>query len=637
MADYIEKYAEKQSKIYEKQIKEVYGQAAREVKQKMDAFLAGQKAIGARMLEQVKRGEITQADYKKWLSGQVFIGDRWKAKLAEVTSVYMNADKKAREMLGSTTKDVFTESANRTAYEMDKELRGAVSFDLYDKKTVNRLIKDNPKMLPEWKINEKKDYVWNEKRVQNAITQGIIQGESVYDIGKRLTTELATDNAAKMDMFARTAVTGAQNAGRVERMKETEEAGIKVKKKWLAAHDNRTRDTHADLDGQEVDADQKFKTMDGREIDYPGDPTADPDLVYNCRCTLIYVYPKYEPKEETHHFESYKEWKEKQEPKEEKKKEQKEAKEKKEDFDGGEEYLKQAYKEREEYRQEVETARQAWRNAGNEEDEIRRKLFRLDSNSPDYEQKFVELSAQRREKHELTEKAFEEYRNMQRNMPFNAADLDVTAKNCEIDYNIPLKTDKQSTAETIAAEVGGGDMTKGSCASLGFCYVGQQEGYDVLDFRDGASRSTFAQNCDGILRGIAKETGKPLLVEETKQGTGGAVKLLKQCEPGREYYFTCGRHASIVRVIETDSGSKFQYFELQSRYENGWKLGGYVDDRKSLDYTFKHRFGCSSGISGRALMMDVEDMKGSKLLHRVLGYINTAADKQVKGAIGHER
>ncbi len=98
-------------------------------------------------------------------------------------------------------------------------------------------------------------------------------------------------------MFARTAVTGAQNAGRMERLHEAQDLGIKVKKKWLATLDSRTRDSHADLDGQEVDVDQKFKVVvDGHtmEIDYPGDPTAPPELVYNCRCTLTYVYPKYQ-------------------------------------------------------------------------------------------------------------------------------------------------------------------------------------------------------------------------------------------------------------------------------------------------------------------------------------------------------
>lgn len=279
--------------ILTKKIQRVYSQAAVEVKRKTEEFWSAHRRIAAQMLADVAAGKITQADYKKWLRGQVFTGKRWKEKLDDITKVYVDADKKAREIIGGTTKNVFVDMANRTAYDMEKELRGGVSFDLYDGKTVERLLKDNPKMLPEWKIDEPKDYIWNEKRVQNAVTQGIVQGESIADIGKRLTSELATSNGAKMDMFARTAVTGAQNAGRKERLVEAEEMGIEVKKQWIATHDNRVRDTHAYLDGQIVGVDEPFK-VDGMEIDYPGDPLAPPELVYNCRCTLAYIYPKYQ-------------------------------------------------------------------------------------------------------------------------------------------------------------------------------------------------------------------------------------------------------------------------------------------------------------------------------------------------------
>ena len=294
MADAVTRMADAQAVAYARKIEKVYTQAAKEVKKKMDDFWKAHKEKAERLRKQVQAGVISERDYQAWLRGQVFQGKQWEQKLKDVTEVYVNADAKAREILGGTTKNVFMEAANHTAYDIEKQLGGAVAFNVYDKKTVERLTKDNPKMLPEWKIDEPKDYVWNEKRVQNAVTQGIIQGESVRNIGSRLTNELATSNAKKMDMFARTAVTGAQNAGRVERLHETEELGIEVKKKWLATLDDRTRDAHADLDGQEVGVDEPFTTKDGRHINYPGDPTADADLVYNCRCTLIYVYPKYQ-------------------------------------------------------------------------------------------------------------------------------------------------------------------------------------------------------------------------------------------------------------------------------------------------------------------------------------------------------
>ncbi len=75
----------------------------------------------------------------------------------------------------------------------------------------------------------------------------------------------------------------------MERLHEAQDMGIVVKKKWLAAHDDRVRDAHAELDGQEVGIDEPFHSSLG-DIMYPGNPTADPALVYNCRCTLTYVY-----------------------------------------------------------------------------------------------------------------------------------------------------------------------------------------------------------------------------------------------------------------------------------------------------------------------------------------------------------
>ena len=299
MADYVERYSDKASDELEKQIRQVYKQAAEEVQKKLDDFIRGHKARNAQMLQMVSDGKMSKQDYQKWMRGQVFQGDQWKQKLKDVTDVYVHADEKAREIVGGTSKNVFMEAANYTAYDLEKGMRGAVAFNVYDAKTVERLLKDDPKMLPEWKIDQPKDYKWNEKRVRNAVTQGIIQGESVKEVGDRLTGELATSNAAKMDMFARTAINGAQNAGRMDRLHEAEEMGIEIRKKWLATLDQRTRDTHQALDGQEQPVDEPF-VVDGMKIDYPGDPFAPPELSYNCRCTLTYVYPKYQHLQHNH-------------------------------------------------------------------------------------------------------------------------------------------------------------------------------------------------------------------------------------------------------------------------------------------------------------------------------------------------
>jgi len=307
MPDHIDRYTDQQEAAYARKIADTYKQAAQEVRRQITEFTAKHKAKAAKLLQQVNAGEISMADYQAWLQGQVFIGKQWQDKLDDIVRVYTDADEKARQLMRGTVRDVFTESANFAAYQLEGRLGAAVDFHLYDAKTVDRLMRTNPQMLPEWKINEKKDYTWNEERVRSTLTRAIIQGKPIPDIADELGQQLATSNGDKMVLFARTAMTGAQNAGRIERLHDTQQMGIRVKKKWLAAHDARVRDTHAYLDGQERDVDDDF-TVGDMHIAYPGDPLAPPELVYNCRCTMIYVYPEHQAEHQGEKTESYEKW-----------------------------------------------------------------------------------------------------------------------------------------------------------------------------------------------------------------------------------------------------------------------------------------------------------------------------------------
>lgn len=614
-------------------IKEIYAEAERDITRKMNEFTQKFEKRDAQYRADVAAGKIAQADYDAWRRGQVFQGEQWKAAKREMTAQIRRANQTAAGIVNGERRAVFQKNANYAAYQIERRTKGAVNFSLYDSATVTRLLKEDKKLLPEYKINEVKDYKWNNSKVNNAVTQSIIQGESFEDLTKRLTHSLEAGNRSTMMTFARTAMTGAQNAGRIEAMHDAEDMGIKVQKRWIATLDSRTRDTHAELDGQVVDVDEPF-TVDGMEIMFPGDPNADPALVYNCRCTLGYEYPGVatgigrrrdnETGEEIEGM-TYKEWeKSKQAEQPDNTSEQEEEK----DTHAGDPMydfsdLEQERKDNQLLQQEMADAWAEYKRMG---DEVNRLL--LGDNSPDTVHKVVETMKKQNE-------ALSKYKEAKEKASvWNSAKLVDTATSKSIEYRVPTKLQKPMTTDEIVAHLGGGDMTEGSCASLGFCYIGQKDGYDVLDFRDGESRDLFSWNCEDIVKGISSEIGKPVLTEATKTGTGGSVKLIKQCVPGKEYYFVCGRHAAIVRATE---GDKLEYMELQSKRQNGWKLLGYKGDRKSMDYTFKWRFGCSSSVNGRAYMMDIDDMKESKILKRTYGYMNTAADKQKKGETGHER
>ena len=66
-----------------------------------------------------------------------------------------------------------------------------------------------------------------------------------------------------------------------------------LRREWMAANDERTRETHAAADGQIVGMDEPF-IVGGVPLTRPGDPDGPPDLVVNCRCVQAFISPGYE-------------------------------------------------------------------------------------------------------------------------------------------------------------------------------------------------------------------------------------------------------------------------------------------------------------------------------------------------------
>lgn len=276
-----------------KKTQAVYKQAAEELAKKLADFQSKFAAKDKEKRALLAAGEITKQDYKNWLAGQVFQGKQWEAKAKEAAETMVHADTEAAAIVNDGCMTAYAAAMNYGTYELEKTTGLSTGFTLYNRETVSRLLAKDPQLLPYWKIDQPKDYVWNYEKVKSTILQGIIQGKPIPEITKDLASKLQTNNTNRMRLFARTEMTGAHNAGRIDALHRAADLGIKVQKKWLATNDNRTRDAHADLDGQIREVDEPFDSELG-EIMYPGDPSADPANVYNCRCTLVYIYPELE-------------------------------------------------------------------------------------------------------------------------------------------------------------------------------------------------------------------------------------------------------------------------------------------------------------------------------------------------------
>lgn len=290
---YGDSFADLATMRLEGKIKKIYAQAYREIEEKLDTFLAKSVIKEKEYEAKVQAGKLSQEWFDRWKSGQVFIGKRWRDLQQNIANEIYNSRKSATDMINDERKAVFQDNVNYAQYTIDKDHSFGISFTLYDNATVTRLIKEDPDLVPDIKYPDPSiDYAWSKKQITSAITQGILQGESIPELAKRVGKKLQSSNTASMVRCARTAMTGAQNSGRIQAMHNAQGMGIDVEKLWIATLDGRTRDSHRDLDGQLAKVDEPFHSLLG-DIMFPGDPNAAPANVWQCRCSLGWNYPKY--------------------------------------------------------------------------------------------------------------------------------------------------------------------------------------------------------------------------------------------------------------------------------------------------------------------------------------------------------
>ena len=270
----------------EKRIAKVYKEAADDLQSTIDDYFAKFVKRDAKQKARLEAGEITEQEYKQWRLAQMGRGERFKALQSRVAERYTEANETAVRYVNDATPGIYSLNRNYSAYTIEK-VAGNVGFDLWDEQTVRRLIVDNPEVMPyyppEKALKRGIDLAYGKKQISASVTSSILQGKSIPRIAKDLQTRMPEMNKSSAIRTARTAVTGAQNAGRMDSYVAAEKMGIKVRKEWLATLDGRTRHSHAMLDGKVVDKDKKFENG----CMFPGDPNGPPWEVYNCRCTLI--------------------------------------------------------------------------------------------------------------------------------------------------------------------------------------------------------------------------------------------------------------------------------------------------------------------------------------------------------------
>ncbi|PHR83103.1 phage minor head protein [Henriciella sp.] len=130
-----------------------------------------------------------------------------------------------------------------------------------------------------------------DKRFDRTVAKAIREGKGLdRDTVARITGRYSDRLLAlRGETIARTETLGALARSKDEAFRQLVDTGAvqaqQVKKRWVATKDNRTRDSHAAIDGDMVALDQPFSNG----LLYPHAPGAPAEEVVNCRCTYEHV------------------------------------------------------------------------------------------------------------------------------------------------------------------------------------------------------------------------------------------------------------------------------------------------------------------------------------------------------------
>ena len=290
--DFAHRWTDEELERLERRIAKVYREAWDDMeKTVIDYFAAFEKRDEEMkaLIGTIQNGkEWTERDYLQWRLNQIGRGERMDDLAVKLAERYTKANEVAVAYVNDATPGIYSLNRNYAAYTIEK-LSGNIGFTLWDESTVRRMLRDNPDVMPYYPkkraVKRGIDLKYGQKQIKKAITQGILQGRSVGKIAKDLQARISEMNRASAVRAARTSITSAENGGRMDSYKAASDMGIKVRKRWVATKDSRTRHAHQKLDGQTVDWNEPFSSELGK-IRFPGDPRAKPANVYNCRCSI---------------------------------------------------------------------------------------------------------------------------------------------------------------------------------------------------------------------------------------------------------------------------------------------------------------------------------------------------------------
>lgn len=281
MADKAHKATDKQIESMERHLNSVYKAEQKRLSKQLRTYAAQLTEKSNELLAEIEAAESIRDRQAAKLKYTEFYRKAIKSKefkqlsKAVADSLYAVNVQSAKEA-NAKTAEIYALNYNYIGKDLDKSIKQ------YDFKTVTAEDADKYGNLTKQTVDKQKDTEWNEKNLAKSVLVGAALYLTADRIFDRSAKTVVNRNLSTAKMNASGMLSDAENKGRFDSIQRTNDEGFKVNKVWKATLDNRTRDSHANLDGVSIPIDDVF----ANGLLKPRDPNGELSEICNCRCCL---------------------------------------------------------------------------------------------------------------------------------------------------------------------------------------------------------------------------------------------------------------------------------------------------------------------------------------------------------------
>ncbi|MDY3279629.1 MAG: phage minor head protein [Eubacteriales bacterium] len=269
-------------KTLQERIAEVYGEALKRAVRNNRLFLTNVQKLDEHA-KQLEAGGWTSEKIEKWRKEEVLRLLRQQRLVQSIADEMDRAGMEIAPEIRERMVAVYKVNSDATFRHINSRVNA--NFVMIPREQVKIILDDTQPVFSKIAYQHLGKNRVIRSALQSQMAQAAVLGESQEKIIKRIqkVTGQAEYQARRIAQTERNRV---QSQARAEALHEAAKMGITVTKAWSARMRN-TRDSHAALNGTEIPESEKFHTIWGNELRYPGDPEAPAAEVINCFCVLI--------------------------------------------------------------------------------------------------------------------------------------------------------------------------------------------------------------------------------------------------------------------------------------------------------------------------------------------------------------